>query len=493
MPPTFDLLLLAAFLAAGGEWLRRRFRHHTRSDRHLVCTACGHDLFGKLWDRQHCPECGAWLGDPAGLRIGNRRPHPWGHGTGLALLGLAGLIAGAVAVRAYREFDLQQAKPLALLKYEAVSGGERSRRAALEELLRRAETHRLAPFELDPVVADVVARAGDSSRPWEPATGDMIARLHRDARVDFAGWRRYADASASVSARVGPWARPGEPLVVEVTVSRREGTVPAFARELELRLYDETAGTLLGEADVTPDVFSPPDGFTPVARDTFCVPVTPRRAFAGGLVRAELELRTRDAVRDVRRDLLRLVTVSRFSAWEVVQMLPGPVESAQARLVLASAPRQAVNPDGSIASVAPRAAVSYPAPERLLLELPPLGHLPPGVVVHAALDRGKGARLPLGEVPGAASATAATVHLLELHTAEPTAFAVVLTPLFRGPLERLASERWPLGELILPATPPATAVLESPQMPPGLLPLPTRTNPPPPAPVPLQDLTRPTP
>src|SRR5262249_24577926 len=134
---TVWILVLPLVLFALGVFLILRGLRGRRVDDHPICRRCGFDLVGRPQGSDRCPECGADLNRPHGIRDGRRVRRTGMLATGTFLTGMILAFAGVGAWMALSDTDLRQYAPAWYLRREASGNDPKSRDAALAELDKR--------------------------------------------------------------------------------------------------------------------------------------------------------------------------------------------------------------------------------------------------------------------------------------------------------------------------------------------------------------------
>lgn len=306
--------MLCGCLAWTGLLLYRHARHANRLDRHLVCARCSHDLHGKPWETQHCPECGNPLTDPSHLRVGNRAPKPALLTAGLVLLIVPSLFAATSVAGYVSGLDWQKEKPVFLLRYEAFNGGDRSRQAAFDELYRRYVAQQVSPLAVSQLIPDLLARHADTSKPWREAYGDMLQRLRQVGEVSDIQWTAYAGRYLTASAHVAGLIQATGPddaglpaALIELSLLPRGGYADAFLLQADAQLLTMPAGEsarppegiVLARAVFSPLLSPPPisPATATTAYNTLAVPMSSLPTDPQATLALRVKLRLLDAAR----------------------------------------------------------------------------------------------------------------------------------------------------------------------------------------------------
>jgi hypothetical protein len=128
---------------------------------------------------------------------------------------LVALVWGALEVaQQTHTFNWIQHAPVKWLLYEAQNGGAPSQSDAVKELLDRVKNSTLNPGQVAATVAVALTMQGDSSKPWDPAWGDIIEIERGNQHVSDEQWRQYAHQAmqGALGFRVRPAVRMGDPL-----------------------------------------------------------------------------------------------------------------------------------------------------------------------------------------------------------------------------------------------------------------------------------------
>ena len=216
---TFTLqLIIAALVVLGGCTLILIGRRGRRIDDHPVCRRCGYDLTGLPTERDKCPECGSDLRRPRAVRRGRRERRGIFVAIGLLLLlpGVGGLIYSGRNAAA--EFEWQRHKPVWWLLAESRSSVASRRQEAVDELLWRLERDELSDARIAKVADRALATQADPSEPWLPRWGTFVETAHARQKISAEKWRQYALRAVTLTVRVRPKVRRGDPFPVEFDV-----------------------------------------------------------------------------------------------------------------------------------------------------------------------------------------------------------------------------------------------------------------------------------
>ncbi len=228
------VLLVAGLVVWGiGRWGRR-------VDLHLICRACGFDLFNRPEGAVRCPECGADTRRRRSMRVGNRRAMVAVAAAGMAVTAAgAALVTIGVAQWAARA-DWIGWTPMAVLRGEMMSPAARTRQRACGEILRRIREHRGSDGEVSAVVEALLARqaAGAGVGPWQPVWGDIVQAAILEGRASAAQAERYVQQTVVVTFEARPRVREGDPLPLSVTCGFHGGSDlgPLAGAEVRARL-----------------------------------------------------------------------------------------------------------------------------------------------------------------------------------------------------------------------------------------------------------------
>lgn len=231
------LLLVALLLALSGVVLLVVGLRGRRVSDRPHCRRCAFDLTGVATTSpdSRCPECGASLAAPKGIRRGSRqrRRPALILGVLLLLLGVGGI--GALLGPRLAGLNLNPHKPVWMLLGEASGGTTAEADLAIEELRVRLGTNTLSPAQRVQVLALAVSWHTDPAARWSPALGDLVS----DALVAGLLTEDEAKAVLSASVRVD--------LVIRPAV--RSGTSTQIALDLtsarplgNTRLYVQVVG-----------------------------------------------------------------------------------------------------------------------------------------------------------------------------------------------------------------------------------------------------------
>ena len=233
------VLLLFWTSALLGTWLLLRFIRGRRTDDHPLCRRCTFDLTGLPATSTRCPECGADLAVPRAIRTGHVVRSKLAGLAAIFFLLLAMPFFAAQVLDRTSTVELVRYKPAFWLAYDARSNYRRA--AALNELLNRFQTGKLAAGGLSALVDHALAQQADHARTWDAAWGDFVERAERLGAVSATQWSRYIDQMIRIEldppllpptgelthdpSRV----RRGSELARQLTQHVRGGTSGAFA------------------------------------------------------------------------------------------------------------------------------------------------------------------------------------------------------------------------------------------------------------------------
>ncbi|HVS71238.1 MAG TPA: hypothetical protein VHQ47_08285 [Phycisphaerae bacterium] len=226
------VLLLGLLLYAVG-------RHGRRVDLHLVCRACGFDLYCRPETSHRCPECGADTRRRRSMRVGNRRRR-----TGWVVTGLAFSTAGA-ALLAFASFtwaahaDWIAWRSLPSLHADLFSGTPHLRQRAAAELRRRITHGRGSPAQISALLDDLLvhqakAAPGGTGGPWYRQWGDVIQAAIAQGRASPAQEQRYVDHALRITFAARPRVTAGDavPLALHCIYSGGTELGPLGSAEL---------------------------------------------------------------------------------------------------------------------------------------------------------------------------------------------------------------------------------------------------------------------
>ncbi len=197
-------------------------RHGRRIDHHLLCRACGFDLFNRPENARRCPECGADTTRRHAFRVGNRRLNQPVAFAGTALAGLAVGLLTLAAARWASQADWIAWTPMGVLRSEVVATASPARARVADELLRRLHAGRGSDREVSLLVDALLARQG--TRDWCPAWGDLVQGAIIEGRASPAQIDRYVQQMVAVTFELRPRMRAGDPLPVALICNFRGGS-----------------------------------------------------------------------------------------------------------------------------------------------------------------------------------------------------------------------------------------------------------------------------
>jgi hypothetical protein len=210
------MLWLAILLLVAGLLGRALGKRGRRIDLHLVCRACGFDLFNRPETSVRCPECGADTRPRWSMRVGNRRPLPGVVFASSGASAAGALLIGLITVHWAMHADWIGWTPTAMLRTQMFSTDARTRTRACAEMLRRLDAHRGSDREVGAIIDELLRRqaAGGSARgaPWFPQWGDVVQTAILDGRATPAQAETYLRQAVRVAFEVRPRARAGDPL-----------------------------------------------------------------------------------------------------------------------------------------------------------------------------------------------------------------------------------------------------------------------------------------
>ncbi len=211
---SFVLLLVLLFFPLGLVLIIRGWLGRVVND-HPYCRACGFDLVGSPSDRQQCPECGHNLLNHRAVRQGMRVKR-----RGLLLAGLMVLLIpllplGMSVVSQVTQVNLQQYKPIWLLRTEAMHSSAAVGKAALVEITRRISQSSITTLsQVNGLIDETLRRQTDMNQPWEPAWGEVVEVTHGMGMLDQARWEQYLRqvVLAGIVLELRPRVRIGDPI-----------------------------------------------------------------------------------------------------------------------------------------------------------------------------------------------------------------------------------------------------------------------------------------
>lgn len=202
-----------------------------RLNDHPICRDCGFDLSAAREGCITCPECGAGLRRPKGVRIGQRRKRYVAIGAGAVAAFLPAATVGVVVFAVVTGTDLNAYKPVGLLLWEGRGRDAARAEAAVNELLARMQGSELAEAQRRAAVAAAFEAQADTARPWCAAWGDVLDRARLDDLLDEREVARYRNGAAVLEFKARPKVRAGDhlPVVVRLKEARVGGSVMLMA------------------------------------------------------------------------------------------------------------------------------------------------------------------------------------------------------------------------------------------------------------------------
>ena len=238
IPLFITALVVVGFGALVLGWRGRRI------DDHPVCRRCRFDLVGVYPAVGACPECGTVLNEAGRVRYGQRRKRPVLIVSGgfVVMLGAAG---GSIYVWAVASgVDLNQHKPVWVLRMEAELGSVARADIALTELLRRSDAKKLSPAQRRRLAESVLQVQADEDSVWNAKWGDLFEAAWLDGIVVHEHTRRYARGSVRFALHPRRTVARGTHLPARLEVRSRVGTRKQLQCHLinyGLRLADDPA------------------------------------------------------------------------------------------------------------------------------------------------------------------------------------------------------------------------------------------------------------
>lgn len=191
-----------------------------RVDDHPVCRDCGFDLSGVYPASSTCPECGAGLRRPRGVRIGNRRRR-WvlaGVGAALVLVLGAALPTGMTAFLSGR--NVVAHLPLRVLLWEGRHAGPESSQIVADEVLNRLLAGTPTPTNYARIIDAALDIQGEPSDRWGDAWAKVLDRAKVDNAIRQDQQDRHNRQAAVVSVVARPRVRAGGRIPVVVTLTQ---------------------------------------------------------------------------------------------------------------------------------------------------------------------------------------------------------------------------------------------------------------------------------
>ncbi len=187
-----------------------------RVDDHPVCRRCGFDLVGHREPRGACPECGADVSGPRGVRIGNRRRRRGALAAAGVLAGLGLTAGGGGAAMWAMGYDWYRVKPYGWLLSDAVSHAGTMNEPNVAELGRRLAAGGLSTSQTNRLVTAGLDVQGDRSLvltdEWEAVLDGLMA----GGAFGPAEWERYYEQGLTWELEVRPVIRRGQSLRINL-------------------------------------------------------------------------------------------------------------------------------------------------------------------------------------------------------------------------------------------------------------------------------------
>jgi len=185
-----------------------------RVNDHPICRDCGFDLESIYPEKITCPECGAGLKRPKGVRIGARRKRWMTLVVGLLLIAMPTslIVAGVAAV--LTGSDIARYTPVGVLLLQGRYGDSAASAAAAKELMRRESSGTLSAAQLDSGVQVALDIQEDLSRPWSPEWGDLIETASVNGTLSDSDKARFQKNAAVIELECRPKVSAGGVLPV---------------------------------------------------------------------------------------------------------------------------------------------------------------------------------------------------------------------------------------------------------------------------------------
>ncbi len=188
------------FAALAAIWFRGKSVPGTR-----ICSRCEFDVRDRGPNQPICPECGADLARPRGMRPQRRRSVRRGSVAAviaaIALLGCVTPIAMNLASPARR--------PLWWLQFELRSTDANARSRASVELIRRAGVGSLTVADYKSLAPTLLALQADSTIPWDSAWGRLFETGAARGAMSNAQLQTYLQQGSSFVIRHPKYVAPG--------------------------------------------------------------------------------------------------------------------------------------------------------------------------------------------------------------------------------------------------------------------------------------------
>ncbi|HVX83322.1 MAG TPA: hypothetical protein VH253_00755 [Phycisphaerae bacterium] len=215
-------------------------RHGRRVDLHLVCRACGFDLYRRPETSHRCPECGNDTRRRRSMRVGNRRRRAGWVVTGAAITAAgAGLLAFSAFTWASHA-DWIAWRSVTSLRADLFSGTPHLRQRAAGELIRRIRHGSASAGQLSALLDDLLAHQaasapGGTGGPWYRQWGDIVQAAITQGRATPAQVQRYVDHAIRITFAARPRVRPGDPIPLALHCTYSGGTELGPLGSAELR------------------------------------------------------------------------------------------------------------------------------------------------------------------------------------------------------------------------------------------------------------------
>jgi len=215
-----SLVVLVGLLLMLLGWVGRRVGEHPH------CRKCGFDLHGSMGSGGvrpgSCPECGADLSVGRRVVTGLRRRRLSVVGVGLLMV-VGGVGAGGALLWVNgQQVNLNQYKPVWLLRNEANRHGTGTSGDALDELVSRLHAGKLSRSQVDGLVSDALVVQGNASTAWDTDWGEIVEQAKDVGWITPADWVAYAETAArsAYTVDVRPRVGRGEPVYRWVRTGR---------------------------------------------------------------------------------------------------------------------------------------------------------------------------------------------------------------------------------------------------------------------------------
>lgn len=244
------LILIAHSIIAGVVLFVLGFRGRRLND-HPVCRTCRFDLFGLPDDTAHCPECGRDITSPRARRMGVRKRRPVVLTLGVVLLVIGLGLGGVFTWSRARNVDWNPYKPTWLLLWETGTSNAARLDSVINELHARWLRGELSDAAVQTLIADGLARQGDSNATWPVQWSNLIEDAILQGKVSKEDAARYFQQAIQATIDWRQRIHSGTSWPVRVSMSEdRAGDGSSSQRQLWLRRRIKTLR--VGDVDLAP-------------------------------------------------------------------------------------------------------------------------------------------------------------------------------------------------------------------------------------------------